>query len=248
MGIKTETGFTIIETMLFLAVTGLLAVGILVGAGVSIGQQRYRDSVNSLKSYIQDQYTEVTNVVNSRNGTWTCDSAGNVSQQTDVNSGQARGTSDCVILGRYITVDASGMRLTTSNVVGYPLPGATQASSDIAELTTNYKLGLSSVDQDTTTVNWGAQIVKEKTTTPMPLAILIVRSPLSGAVSTFMQQGVPTSLTSMIVVGNMNHAQDICVNADAGSFVGSRMEVQVSAFAADQSAIQIPVESASVCG
>jgi hypothetical protein len=246
MGIKTETGFTIIETMLFLAVTGLLAVGILVGSGVSIGQQRYRDSVNSLKSYIQSQYSEVTNVVNGRASTWTCNSAANVSP-VDVTVGQSRGTSDCVILGRYITVDAAGTTLATSNVVGYPQPGASQASSDIAELTTNYKLGLSPVDPSTTQVSWGAQIVKPKTTTPMPLAMLIMRSPLSGSVLTFIKQGTPADLASMITVGNMSQTQDICVNADAGAFVGGRMEVQVAAFAASQSAVQIPVESASVC-
>jgi len=63
---KTQGGFTVIEVMLFLAVTGLLAVGILVGSGVAIGQQRYRDSVNTLKSYIQQQYSEVTSVINNR--------------------------------------------------------------------------------------------------------------------------------------------------------------------------------------
>jgi type II secretory pathway pseudopilin PulG len=84
MGIKARThsdrGFTVIEVMLFLAVTGALAVGILVGAGVSIGQQRYRDSVNSLKSTIQDRYNQTTNVVNSRGGAWVCDSSPTVTE------------------------------------------------------------------------------------------------------------------------------------------------------------------------
>ena len=40
MGKQNTTGFTVIEVMLFLAVTGLLAIGILVGSGVAIGQQR----------------------------------------------------------------------------------------------------------------------------------------------------------------------------------------------------------------
>ena len=44
MGAKTQNGFTIIEVMLFLAITGMLAAAILVGSGVAIGQQRYRDS------------------------------------------------------------------------------------------------------------------------------------------------------------------------------------------------------------
>ena len=105
MGTKTDTGFTVIETMLFLAVTGALAVGILVGSGVSIGQQRYRDSVNGLKSYIQQQYSEVSNVVNSRDKTWACDAQGNVVEVEQI-SAEARGTSDCVVLGRFITIMA----------------------------------------------------------------------------------------------------------------------------------------------
>jgi len=245
MGTKTETGFTIIETMLFLAVTGLLAMGILVGSGVAIGQQRYRDSVNSLKSYIQQQYSEVTNVVNDRAKTWTCDTNGNVTTG-DATSSEARGTSDCMLLGRFITIDATGKALTTSNVVGVRGTGA-EATSDIAEITTNYKITASPVDTSTAEVSWGAQVVKQKTTTPMPLSILIIRSPLSGSVLTFTTEGVQTNLGGMVTVANMNVKRDICVNADLGSFVGKRMEVQIGAYASSQTAIQIPSEGDSVC-
>jgi len=246
MGIKTQTGFTIIETMLFLAVTGMLAAAILVGSGVAIGQQRYRDSVNSLKSYVQQQYSEVTNVINSRDKAWTCDANGNVIE-VDTSDGQARGTSDCVLLGRYITVDSTGTKLTTSNVIGYKAPGTTSATNDILELTTNYKLTASPIDQDITDVSWGAQIVKPQTTTPMPLSMLIIRSPLSGAVMTFTAEGVQTNLASIIVASNMSEKRDLCVNADVGSFVGRRLEVQIDAYATNQGAIQIPIESTSVC-
>ena len=60
MDIVKSKGFTIIEVMLFLAVTGALAVAILVGSGVAIGQQRYKDSVNSLQSFIQSPQYIVT--------------------------------------------------------------------------------------------------------------------------------------------------------------------------------------------
>lgn len=247
MGVKTETGFTIIEVMLFLGVTGLLTIGILVGSGVSIGQQRYRDSVNSLKSYIQEQYSEVTNVVNGRDRSWSCNSTANVAQDTSAGSGQFRGTSDCVLLGRLITVDETGTKLTASNVTGYRTPNAATATSDIAELTTNYKLGVSPVDQEAVEVSWGAQVVKPKTTAPMPYSILIVRSPLSGSVFTFSVEGIQTNLASMITTANMSTDKNLCVNADTGSFVGKRLEVRISAYAAGQSAIQIPTESGSVC-
>lgn len=244
MGKHTQTGFTVIEVMLFLGVTGLLAIGILVGSGVAINQQRYRDSVTSLKSYIQQQYSEVGNVNNGRAKTWNCDANGVI---TEVASGEARGTSDCVILGRFITIDAAGTKLTTSNVSAYRTPSAPYAASDIAEIATNYKLAASPIDQDIQEVAWGAQVVRQKTTTPQPVSILIIRSPLSGSVLTFTSEGVQTNLNSMVSTANTNTARDLCVNADAGTFVGKRMEVRVDAKATNQGAIHIPVESESVC-
>ena len=44
---KLSGGFTIIEVMLFLAVSGVLAAGILATVGGTIGAQRYRDAVDS---------------------------------------------------------------------------------------------------------------------------------------------------------------------------------------------------------
>lgn len=245
MGAKTENGFTIIEIMLFLAVTGLLAAAILVGSGVAIGQQRYRDSVSTLKSYIQQQYSEVTNVVNSRGKAWVCDSSGNIIESAA--AGEARGTSDCVLLGRYTTINDTGTKLTTSDVIGYRTPGASKASSDITELTANYKLAVSPIDQETEDISWGAQVVKQKTTTPMPLSILIIRSPLSGSVLTFTSEGVQTDIKSLVAATNMTSKKELCVNADAGSFVGSRLSVRIDAYATSQSAIQIPSESEAIC-
>lgn len=246
MGSKTQNGFTIIETMLFLAVTGMLATAILVGSGVAIGQQRYRDSVNSFKSLVQQQYSEVTNVVNSRDRNWTCDANGNVTA-ANVGNGKSRGTSDCVLLGRFIVLDDSGTKLTASNVIGYKPAAATTAASDILELTTNYRLTASPIDREEAEISWGAQIVKPKTTTPMPLSMLIIRSPLTGTVMTFTAEGNNNSLQSLISNNNMREARDLCVNAERGSFVGRRLEVQISAYATNQGAVQIPAESASVC-
>jgi type II secretory pathway pseudopilin PulG len=243
MGKQTQSGFTIIEVMLFLAVTGLLAVGILVGSGVAIGQQRYRDSVNNLKSFIQQQYSEVTNVINGRGQNWDCSPSAEITE----GSGQARGTSECVLLGRLIAIDDTGTTITASNVVGYRTPGAPTAASDILELKDNYRLGISPIEQETEDVAWGAQVVRQKTTNPMPLSILIVRSPLSGTLFTFTKDNVQIDLNSMIAEANTSATKDLCINADAGTFVGRRMEVRIDPYAASQSAIRIPVETDSVC-
>lgn len=245
MGVRSDTGFTIVEAMLFLAVSGLLTMGILVGSGVAIGQQRYRDSVNSLKSFIQDQYSDVTNVVNGRSNEWACDANGTIIEASGTDT-QARGTSDCVLLGRYITIDTTGKILASANVVGYRAPGVEQATSDIVELQDNYTLQASPLDQETEDVKWGAQVVQPKTTNTMPFSMLVLRSPLSGSVMTFAAQGnhVPQAL---VTEDNITTQHNLCVNADLGTFVGSRLAVRIDAYATNQAAISIPSESEAVC-
>lgn len=245
MGARYEIGFTIVEAMLFLAITGLLTVGILAGSGIAISQQRYRDSVNSLKSFIQDQYSDVTNVTNSRNNQWRCDSNGNVIEASG-DDAQARGTSNCVLLGRYLTIDNTGTALTSTNVLGYRTPGAEQATNDVAELRENYTLQISPLDQEIQEVKWGAQVVRPESTDPMPFSMLIIRSPLSGSIVTFAANDVQQP-SALVRTDNITTQHNLCVNADIGTFVGDRLAVRVDAFATNQAAVSIPSESEGVC-
>ena len=64
--IRREQGFTIIETMLFFGITGALLLGILGTASVGVNTQRYSDAVNTFTSIVQQEFTNVTNVVNDR--------------------------------------------------------------------------------------------------------------------------------------------------------------------------------------
>jgi type II secretory pathway pseudopilin PulG len=251
MGIRRQAGFTIIEVMLFLAVTGALTVAILVGSGVSINQQRYRDSVNTLKSVIQDQYSEASNVTNSRSGNSACTNAVVVQPPASVPTPQPRGTSDCVLMGRLFTIGNNGIDLTASNIVGYRTSStAPTEATDFLELTKNYKMAVSPIDADQSQVEWGAKIVKPKTTTVEPLSIMIIHSPLSGSILTFVGDGVatgPTALNALAAAGINNKARDICVDAEPGSFVGKRQAIRINAFASTASAIEIPSESEGVC-
>ena len=53
-------GFTIIEVMLFLALSGVLLVGILGGLGGNLARQRYNDAVQDIASIMRDQYSFVS--------------------------------------------------------------------------------------------------------------------------------------------------------------------------------------------
>lgn len=239
--IKRTVGFTIIETMMFLAITGLLAVGILAGTGAAIAQQRYKDSVNSLQSFIQDQYSKVTNVENGRDSTWRC-AAGVVEQK----SGEPRGTGDCVILGRLVSVDETGQRLTASDVVGQRRGDGNEEASDIAELTKNYDIALSPINAEPADVAWGATIVKPKTTEPQPTNILIVRSPLSGRIMTFVDQSTTATPVSLISAGFAITPTPLCLEpSDLQG--GVRLGVRIGAYAASQSAVQVAPESENLC-
>lgn len=251
MGIRKNAGFTIIEVMLFLAVTGMLAVAILVGSGVSIGQQRYRDSVNTLKSLIQDQYSQTTNVANDRSNDSACTNAVVVQPPASVPDPQPRGTSECVIMGRLFIIGDNGMDITASNVVGYRTSlTAPAAATDLQELQNNYRIAASPIGTEENQVEWGSKIVKPKTTTVEPLSIMIIRSPLSGSIMTFVGDGVVTganALNALAAAGLNNTARNICVDAEQGTFAGKRQAIRINAFASSASAIEIPSESESIC-
>lgn len=210
MGTLRTAGFTILETMLFLAITGLLIVALLTGVGASINTQRYRDSVQSLKAGIQDQYTQLTSVENTRTNGWTCDSNGKISE---VQTGQPRGQSNCVILGKYMVIDNSD--ITIQDVIGNQI-GTTTSGTDVALLKANYKVSLSTTVPQTTNLEWAASISwpvsgsgAKPVGTDRSIGILLVRSPDSGIVYTFTVDSPPPveetsseDLTAFLVPGD----------------------------------------------
>lgn len=239
---QTHQGFTIIELMLVVAISGALMAAVLVGSGTAISQQRYRDSVNSLKTFIQGQYDKVANTVNDRTGDQSCTPSATIS----TTSAQTIGTGDCVLIGRYVTVAANGVDLAASSVVAYRAPGTqpVPGTSELNDLKT-YTLGTAAINPDATTVAWGSKIVKKKTTAPIGYSLLIVRSPLSGSLMTFSAEGAVTP-TNLVTPVNKSTTRYLCVNPSGVAF-SKRLAVEIPANAANQGDIQIPIETSSVC-
>jgi type II secretory pathway pseudopilin PulG len=198
---KISQGFTIVETMLVLAVTGVLIVTLLVGVGGSINAQRYMDSVVSLKSMLQDQYAMVNNVTNDRQTNVAC----GTSTQT-VSPGQ----SDCVLLGRYLSI--TGGNVTTATIVGYSI-GSAIGATDVATVKANYQFGISTSSIETKTLEWGSRIAwpvsgsgNQPPNTTRNLTMIVIRSPQTGTSYTFTSDSVSiisdvnsALLTSMMV-------------------------------------------------
>lgn len=178
MGInRQQSGFTIIEVMLFLAVSAALGTAIFVGSGVAIGNQRYRDALNSFQSHIQQQYNEVANVVNTRGDDQSCTSA----------APTHRGMSNCYIVGRVMTIQEN-KDIAVSNVRGEISSAAEQdlknRSSDLEALNA-YTYTIDTSTTESSELAWGATL----TGVSDPFTILILRSPLSGTIRTFTYEG-----------------------------------------------------------
>lgn len=56
---SSRPGFTIIEVMLFLGLSGMILVGVIAGTYTAIGVQRYNDSVRSFAEFLRQTYAEV---------------------------------------------------------------------------------------------------------------------------------------------------------------------------------------------
>jgi len=228
---KNETGFTIIETMLFLGITGLMVVGILAGTGVSINIQRYRDSVSSLQSILQQQFSEVLNVSNGSSGNLACYGDKSI---------KARGQSDCVLLGRFITTTPDSKTLLIKNVIGLIPDNTTVASNDI-EVLKLYSIEISPVSGDDYNIPWDAAIVSPGSNNAMSFSMLIVRSPLSGVVRSFVSIDSPTiaykDVATLVNKTALAQPAKLCVSSN-NLFTGVKSAVVVMADATGSSSIE----------
>jgi hypothetical protein len=225
-----RSGFTIIETMLFLAITGLLVVAVLVGTGATINRQRYRDSITSLQSIIQQQYSEVSSVNNDRDNSWVCDSASGAVTKLGSVSSVSRGQSGCVVLGKLISSSDDGLSLIISDVIGSEVSNGVQAETDVKALA-QYKMHVSPVAEETYEIEWGSSLVKPGSDQNASFSVLILQSPLSGVVRTFNSPNMiisDSNINSIISKAALTEPVKICVNSN-GLFSGTRMAIVVTA-------------------
>ncbi len=265
MNTKRNIGFTIIEVMLFLAISSALLIALLVGMQASIERQRYYDSLVSLKAYLQMQYAYATNVVNDRpanENNKPVSVACNSNAQLSISSLQSTpnlGMSDCVIMGRYIYSNSNATEIMSSHVIGARDMTKDPAPSDIEELSNfRYSVFTASTNSDIEAYYQPDKYslsanLQMKTTgadkQPKPFEMLIIRSPITGMVMTFVKPGNPDgNIVSLIKNGKNDQPSVFCIMPLGFSLTpGQRMAIRVNAFATSQSGVEIPKETDNIC-
>lgn len=240
MGTRNNHGFSIIEVMLFLAISGALTVAVLVGAGTSISQQRYRDSVNSLSNLLQQQYSEVTTVRNDRDTKWTCDGVAGLVEAPA--GGASRGTTDCAVIGKYLSLDDK--KVTIQTVIGKTT--ALNEGDDIVALG-EANLSLSAIDRQEYVIEWGAAMQRINKT-PTATTVLIVRSPTTGSIRTFIDEanGSAQAPALMVTAANLQTGTHICMESD-GLFTGKRFDIELIANASGPTGVKMNGDGTTSC-
>lgn len=242
MMFSKQGGFTIIELMLFLGITGALFAALMIGANVSIVQQRYKDNVSNITTFFENQYSEVLNTQNDRDSAWSCNSEGQVAPASI--DGTPRGTSGCVILGRAVEVSNKGSLIKTSGVVGVQ-PTSEGVTSDIATLV-SYRPKLA--DLNPSENDLGSEITMEVSKgVPTTMSFLVLRSPATGTIRVFASsEPLPADLSTMINVANASNVRTACIMGTTGSLPTNA--VSIDPRVAGPSGVILNENARDICG
>lgn len=113
----SQTGYTIVETMIFLAVTSALFVSAML---LINGQQRkteFSTTVRDFDSKLQSVITNVSNGYYNGAGSIRCQLSGSTLLITTINPHQGQ-NGDCTFLGQYITLAPTQDKFTITSVAG----------------------------------------------------------------------------------------------------------------------------------
>ena len=240
---RRRRGFTLVEVSLFLAVTGLLFLGVTIGVQNSIYQQRYSDTVQGFANFLRNIYDEVVNVQSVSNG--------------------RHGTA---IYGKLVTF---GETEDKQSFFVYDVLGRAANSSDLGSGTTLSllkQLGVTVAFRDNEeepykpvgiieeyTPSWGAKIQPTDSFTDYKGTLLMVRDPRSGTVRTFVRNEAtkvsdlienasePTRiLIDILDAGGFAAGEvDFCVNPNGDEESNNRTDVRLLDGASNASGVEI---------
>ncbi|MBP5648277.1 hypothetical protein J6X04_03275 [Candidatus Saccharibacteria bacterium] len=243
-------GFTIIEVTLFLAITGLLFLGVTMGVQSSVYNQRFNDSVQSFVEFLRNIYAETMNVQNADSGR-----SGQAIYGKLVTFGETTGLESSAridgrtafvydIVGKVNGDVGSGNILTALNGVEADVVIREGGTTKLAGIVESY------------TPRWQAEAQQACTSStcyaPIKAAILVVRHPRSGTVYTFVMKNNTIEINNKVQTTNnailgsflngtnfKNEAIDFCINPEGSKAYNRRANVRINKDARNSSAVQI---------
>lgn len=257
---RIKGGFTLIEVSLFLAITGLLFIGVTLGVQNSVFRQRYNDSIQNFAEFLRGVYDKVMNVQNA-GGVIPSNCRGESGAMENIGSG----ASSCAIYGKLVTFGEDG----DSTAYVYDVVGSAEGEIDVNSTINSLGSGGVGVDVvssdgtlytmvDSYKPKWSAEIQKScdngncsESYTDFVGALLIVRHPRSGTVQTLVKvgetvnvrnrpEGTSVVLQSEGVLNGFGFRQvDFCINPDGGENNNIRADVRIPAGARNSSGIEV---------
>ena len=242
--IKMKGGFTLIEVSLFLAITGLLFLGVTIGVQNSVFQQRYNDSVQNFVEVLRSAYAKTENVQNYAEG----------------------GNTDKAIYGKLITFgesnNLSGESNTDGEIFMYSVIGNASCGSGFNG--TLEALGACEVSVlDENGEPYLAESYKPKWAAAIQStegglfngAILITRHPQSGTIFTFVKNNGTVEVNEgkgLIKDGKIEGFKpgtvDFCVNPNGDTNDGgARADVRIKDGARNTSGIEVMPDDQNAC-
>lgn len=238
-----QTGFTIIEVMLFLAIAAVLVTATLIGWTLTINTQSYRDSARSLATVLQQQYSDTLNVANERGSNLTC-RVDNEMTTIEPGVGSPRGQSDCVVLGRFVEIN--GVNIAMYDVVGTEPDAAPDAGDTEDEIIGSYYPGVMKQSRQDYQIAWQARpYVSNEDGSTMRRNIAIIRSPQTGTLQTYSAVG---DRTIQELIDNSESRSQVKVCLDPGAPVAQgRAAVFIGANASSSDAISVKTDGDAGC-
>ena len=234
---RKQGGFTIIEVSLFLSISAVVAAALLFSMIAMVRQQQWNDSMNTMRTLIQNEYQNVANGINGRVGQNPCN---------DDSSNTAGHSKGCMYIGRLISFNTTNSTYTVSDVVATN-PNACSDSANSSACSTEAgalgKIGLtvsgSNNHGGATKVSWNGNLggiatfpqgaissTAPETFSASNNSIAILRSPINGQVNVFVGgsniltalsgSGKPFAILISSGGGSLGaNSGAICVNAGA---------------------------------
>lgn len=179
MGRRQQTGFTVIEVVLVIAISGLIAMGVMSNSSRQVNVQNYRDGVESFRDFLAGQFEDLDSVKNN--------------QDSGCGGSHIRGAGDCFYSGKFIAITYSGdeTKLDARPIRSTVNPVTDTVSSVDVVSTTDDNI-------QRTTIDWGLQAVGPMSGLPVNRYVTIFRSPIDGRVSSYVTTDSLSASGSML--------------------------------------------------